>query len=51
MLFFSCRKESFVVILVLAAGNAVSALLECGPGICDDPPTDYKFLEQLEQAQ
>lgn len=42
-------KGAFFLMLVLALGNAGSTLLECGPGICDDPPTDYKFLDQLEQ--
>lgn len=44
-------KIAFAAIFVLAAANALSALLECGPGICDDPPTDYKLLEELEQPQ
>lgn len=42
-------KGAFVLMLVLALANAATTLLECGPGICDDPPTDYKFLDQLEQ--
>ncbi len=41
-------KAVFFLILLLAALNVGSALLECGPGICDDPPTDYKLLDELE---
>lgn len=41
-------RIAFFVMLALAAGNGVSALLECGPGICDDPPTDYKLIEEIE---
>jgi len=41
-------RVAFAAMVVLAAGNAVSALLECGPGICDDPPTDYRLIEELE---
>lgn len=40
-------KFSFFLLLALAAGNAVTTLLECGPLICDDPPTDYKLLREL----
>jgi disulfide bond formation protein DsbB len=40
-------KLAFFVILLVTAGDAVSALLECGPYVCDDPPTGYKFLDQL----
>jgi disulfide bond formation protein DsbB len=41
-------RAAFFLMVALAGGNAVSALLECGPGICDDPPTNYKLLEELE---
>jgi disulfide bond formation protein DsbB len=41
-------RIAFGLMVVLAAGNAVSALLECGPGICDDPPTDYKLIGEIE---
>lgn len=41
-------RIAFYVMVALAAGNAVSALLECGPGICDDPPTDYRLIEEIE---
>ena len=40
-------KFAFIVILLVTAADAVSALLECGPYVCDDPPTSYKFLDQL----
>jgi len=40
-------KFAFVVIVLVTAADAVSALLECGPYVCDDPPTSYKFLDQL----
>ena len=43
-------KFAFFLLLFLAAANAVTTLLECGPLICDDPPTGYKFLEQLEKS-
>ena len=44
-------KGAFFLMLFLAVANAISTLLECGPGICDDPPTDYKLIEELEQSQ
>jgi disulfide bond formation protein DsbB len=40
-------KFAFAVIVLVTAADAVSALLECGPYVCDDPPTSYKFLDQL----
>lgn len=40
-------RIAFALMVLMAAGNAISALLECGPGICDDPPTDYKLLEEI----
>lgn len=44
-------KGAFFLMLFLGFANATSTLLECGPGICDDPPTDYKFLNTLEKTQ
>ena len=41
-------KAAFVLIVVVALSNVVSTFLECGPGICDDPPLDYKELDRLE---
>ncbi|MCX8954520.1 disulfide bond formation protein B [Ruegeria sp. NA] len=41
-------KTAFFVMLALAVLNAGSTLLECGPGICDDPPTDYKLIDELK---
>ncbi len=41
-------KAAFFLMLALALVNAVTTLLECGPLICDDPPTDYKLLEELK---
>jgi len=41
-------RIAFFVMLALAAGNTVSTLLECGPGICDDPPTEYKLIDELK---
>ena len=38
-------KIAFFTMLALAVLNAGSALLECGPTVCADPPTDYKLLE------
>lgn len=40
-------KSAFFVMLGLAALNAISTLLECGPGICADPPTSYKLIDEL----
>lgn len=37
-------KLAFLVMMLLTAGNAVLALLECGPGVCEDNPTGYKLL-------
>lgn len=44
-------KSAFFLMLFLAVFNAFTTLLECGPGICDDPPTDYKFLDRIEQVE
>jgi hypothetical protein len=43
-------KFTFFLLLFLAAANAVTTLLECGPLICADPPTDYKLLEDLNKS-
>lgn len=40
-------KVAFFVMLGLAALNAVTTLLECGPGICADPPTSYKLIDEV----
>ncbi|WP_120635210.1 disulfide bond formation protein B [Ruegeria sp. EL01] len=40
-------KSAFFIMLGLAALNAVSTLIECGPGICADPPTSYKLIDEL----
>ncbi|WP_170569686.1 disulfide bond formation protein B [Ruegeria atlantica] len=40
-------KSAFFVMLGLATLNAISTLLECGPGICADPPTSYKLIDEL----
>ncbi|MGI9372860.1 MAG: disulfide bond formation protein B [Hyphomicrobiales bacterium] len=42
-------KAAFFLMLTIGLANAISTLLECGPGICDDPPTDYKFLNELQK--
>ena len=42
-------KFAFFLLLFLAVVSVVSTFLECGPGVCDDPPTDYKLLEELEK--
>lgn len=41
---------AFFLMVALAVMNAVTTLLECGPGICADPPTDYKLLNELESS-
>lgn len=41
-------KGAFLLMLALAAANAVTTLLECGPGICADPPTSYELLDKIE---
>ncbi|MCY6380442.1 disulfide bond formation protein B [Hoeflea prorocentri] len=43
-------KFAFFLMLALTAGNAVSTLLECGPTVCADPPTQYKLIEDLEKS-
>lgn len=40
-------KVAFFIMLGLAALNAGSTLLECGPTICADPPTSYKLIDEL----
>ena len=42
-------KFSFFLMLFLAVGNAVSTLIECGPTVCADPPTDYKMIEEIKK--
>lgn len=44
-------QSAFFLMLFLGVANAGATLLECGPGICDDPPTDYKFLDEIEQSE
>ena len=39
-------KSAFFIMLGLAVLNAVSTLVECGPGICADPPTSYKLIDE-----
>ena len=41
-------KVTFFIMLGLAVLNAGSTLLECGPGICADPPTSYKLIDELD---
>ncbi len=43
-------KSAFLLMLALAIVNAVSALLECGPGICADPPTSYELIDKVESG-
>ena len=43
-------KFTFFLLLFLASANAVTTLLECGPLVCADPPTDYKLLEDLNKS-
>ncbi|MTH96837.1 disulfide bond formation protein B [Roseibium sp. RKSG952] len=40
-------KVAFFIMLGLAALNAVSTLIECGPTVCADPPTSYKLIDEL----
>lgn len=40
-------RLAFFVLVLTTLADAVSTLLECGPFICDDSPTSYKFLDQL----
>ena len=39
---------AFFLMLFLSIANAGSTLLQCGLGICDDPPTNYKLLKKFE---
>lgn len=43
-------RGAFFLMLFLALFNAFTTLLECGPGICDDPPTDYRFLNEITKS-
>ncbi|MBO6511395.1 MAG: disulfide bond formation protein B, partial [Roseibium sp.] len=43
-------KIAFFIMLFLAAANTVTTFLECGPGICADPPTDYKLINELKTS-
>ncbi|MDA7966536.1 disulfide bond formation protein B [Ruegeria sp.] len=40
-------KVAFFIMLGLAVLNAGTTLLECGPGICADPPTSYKLIDEM----
>lgn len=39
---------AFFTMFALAVLNAGTTLLECGPGICADPPTSYKLIDEAE---
>ncbi|MEM1005297.1 MAG: disulfide bond formation protein B [Pseudomonadota bacterium] len=41
-------KIAFFVMMGLAVLNAGTSLLECGPGICADPPTSYKLIDEVD---
>ncbi|MEP2030594.1 MAG: disulfide bond formation protein B [Paracoccaceae bacterium] len=41
-------KFAFLLMLGLAVANAVSTLIECGPGICADPPLSYDLIDKVE---
>lgn len=41
-------KIAFFLMLGLAVANAVSTLVECGPGICADPPLSYDLIDKVE---
>ncbi len=40
-------QTAFFLMMGFAALNAVSTLIECGPGICADPPTSYKLIDEM----
>ena len=42
---------AFALMVLLAAGNAVTTLIECGPTVCADPPTSYKLIDELKKAE
>jgi len=37
-------KLAIGITLLMTLGNAISALIECGPGQCPENPTSYKLL-------
>lgn len=37
---------AFWLMVLLAGANAVSAFLECGPGVCAEDPVRYRMLER-----
>lgn len=39
---------AFFLMLFLGIANAGFTLLQCGFGICDDPPTNFKLLKMFE---
>lgn len=41
-------KLAFVALVLTTALNAGATLLECGPLVCADPPTDYKLLDEIK---
>lgn len=40
-------RFAFFVLILTTATDAVSTFLECGPYVCDESPTSYKFLDEL----
>ena len=42
---------AFALMVLLAAGNAVSTLIECGPTVCADPPKSYKLIDDVKKAE
>lgn len=42
---------AFYLMVVLAVMNAVTTLLECGPRVCADPPTEYKLLDEMKSTE
>ncbi|MZR21438.1 disulfide bond formation protein B [Sneathiella chungangensis] len=41
---------AFALMVLLAAGNAVTTLIECGPTVCADPPKSYKLIDDVKKA-
>lgn len=41
-------KLAIGITLVMTLGNAISAFVECGPGVCAENPTSYQLLNKYK---
>ena len=46
----SLAKGAFFLMVFLGLANALTTFLQCGPGICEESPATYKYLDTLEKG-